>query len=265
MMQIYIPTYRRVSKQTTWGSLPPSLRQRTTLVCVADEADALRRATGGHVLVQPKHVTTISAKRQWIVDQCETEKLVMLDDDLRFCVRDPKLGTGKYDGKDYIGGGVTLNTAGPKDVEAMFAELEAQLDTYAHAGFSMRMGNQSRTPKWHENKRTVYALAYDVERLRRFARFDDIEHREDMWVTLKLLTAGLANSVSYKYAVDQVYGKTGGESAAGRTMDRSNDDAYRLAAEFPEYVRAVQKNYKASTPRVEVVAQWTKAWNQTFA
>lgn len=259
MMHIYIPTYRRVDKQKTWSGLPADIRQRTTLVCVAEEAQALRRATGARVLVQPPHIKTISAKRQWIVDQCDAEKLVMLDDDLRFCARDPVRGMGRLEGKDVVGGGVYLPTSSMKDVQTMFGELEDQLDDYAHAGISMRSGNQSRFPGWHENKRMIYVLAYDVERLRRFARFDSIAHREDMWVTLKLLTAGFSNSVSYKYAIDSHYNKAGGEASAGRTVHASNLDAQRLADEFPKYVRAVEKTYK-SIPRVEVVVQWSKAW-----
>lgn len=264
MMQIYIPTYRRVSVQKTWSGLPADIRQRTTLVCVAEEAQALRSATGAKVLIQPAHIKTIAAKRQWIVDQCDAEKLVMLDDDLRFCARDPVRGMGRVEGKEVVGGGVYLPTSSRKDVQAMFGELEEQLDTYAHAGISMRSGNQSRFPGWHENKRMIYVLAYDVARLRRFARFDGIAHREDMWVTLKLLTAGLANTVSYKYAIDSHYNKAGGEASAGRTVTASNEDAHKLAREFPKFVKAVEKSYK-SIPRVEVVVQWSRAWQKHLA
>jgi hypothetical protein len=256
-LRIYIPTYRRVDRQLTWSFLPLAVRARTTLVCPADEATALRRATGGTVLVQPAHVTTISAKRQWIVDQCDAETLCMLDDDLRFSVRDPVSGRGTSDD----GRGCALLKAGPRDVERMFAELEAQLNTYAHAGVSMRMGNQSRTLGWHENKRMCYVLAYRTNTLRRFARFDEIAHREDMMVTLRLLQAGYANSVSFEFTADQVYAAKGGEAAAGRSMDASNADAERLAAAFPDLVRVVEKIYKVSTLRKEVVVQWNKAWN----
>ena len=260
-LSIYIPTYRRTGRQITWGFLPKSVREHTTLVCPADEADALRRATGGRVLVQPPHVKTIAAKRQWIVDQCDTEQLCMLDDDLRFSVRDPVAGRGTNEDA----GGCALNKVGPRDVERMFSEMSDQLTQYAHAGVSMRMGNQSRPPGWHTCKRMVYVLAYDVATLRRWARFDEIAHREDMMVTLRLLQAGFANVVSYEFTADQVYASKGGESAAGRDMEASNEDACRLAATFPGLVRVTSKAYKVSTVRQEVVVQWNKAWNKALS
>jgi len=257
-MRIYIPTYRRVDRQLTWSFLPKSVQARTVLVCPKDEAAALRRATGGTVLVQPASITTIAKKRQWIVDQCDAEYLCMLDDDLRFSVRDPVAGLGTNED----GRGCALLKTGPRDVERMFSELEQQLHTHAHGGISMRMGNQSRPPGWHECKRMVYVLAYDLAVLHRFARFDEIAHREDMMVTLRLLQAGYANTVSYEFTADQVYASKGGESAAGRSMDESNKDAERLAAAFPDLVRVTEKAYKGSTPRKEVVVQWNKAWNR---
>lgn len=264
--KIYIPTYRRTHAQVTLRYLSPRLRQHTLLVCVEQEADALRRL-GAPVLVQPPEITTITAKRQWIVDQHKGDKLFMLDDDLRLCVRDPVHGRGRYkggkpDGEDI---GVRLNTARPEDAERMFKEWLRQLDLYAHAGISARAGNQGRTPQWWENKRMMYALGYNVAPLRKYGgRFDDIGHREDMYVALRLLTSGHRNSVSYEFAVDQVYNKAGGESAAGRKVENSNADAEKLAALFPQFVKTVAKAYKVSVPRIEVNVQWNKAFNQVF-
>jgi hypothetical protein len=256
-LHIYIPTYRRVHAQVTLSRLPPKWLERTTLVCVREEAKPLSKL--GNVLVQPAHIKTIAAKRQWIVEQCKHDKLVMLDDDLRICMRRNGTRSTKYPGD------VALVQADHAMQDLFFTELEEQLDTYAHAGCSMRMGNQSSLPLWHENKRMCYVLAYQTEVLRRFARFDEIAHREDMYVTLKLLRAGYANSVSYLWAADQIYNKAGGESAAGRSMEKSNADAYTLAKLFPDHVKANMKNYKDSVPRVEVVVQWTKAFNERLS
>jgi hypothetical protein len=260
-MHIYIPTYRRVDAQITLTRMPREWRERTTLVCVRDEEKPLRdRYRDVNILVQPSEVKTIAAKRQWIVDQCPHDKLVMIDDDIRLCVRRLGMQSGKYPEGD-----VSLLQADKFSQALLFQELETQLDKYAHAGVSMRMGNQSRAPGWHENKRMCYLLAYRTETLRRFARFDTIAHREDMYVTLRLLTAGFANTVSHLWAADQIYNKAGGENAAGRSMDASNKDAYRLAEMFPQFVRAEKKAYKNSVQRVEVVVRWTKAFNENLS
>lgn len=261
-MAIYIPTYRRVAMQKTWTFLSPDTRERTTLVCVKDEAKALHRATGGRVLVQPERVQTISAKRQWLVDQCSHPYLVMLDDDLRLCVRDPIHGQGKSVNEE-----VRLLPCNRKESDRLFTELREQLNSYVHAGISMRMANRGMAPGWYPCKRMCYVLGYEVATLRQFARFDAIAHREDMWVTLKLLEHGFANSVSFEFCADQLYAKKGGESAAGRKMKESNKDAEKLAAEFPGLVKAQWRDYRAavSIKRLECTVQWKKAWAQHLA
>jgi hypothetical protein len=261
-LHIYIPTFRRVHSQTTLQRIPKDWKKRTTLVAVKEEADSLRRIYGVDVLVQPKEVTTITAKRQWIVEQCDHDKLVMLDDDLRMCVRKNGMKSTQY---SKGGGDVALVQADFSSQSQFFGELEDQLDDYAHAGCSMRMGNQSRLPGWHENKRMCYVLAYQTEIVRRFADFSEIRHREDMLVTLRLLDAGYANTVSFMWAADQVYNKSGGESAAGRSMEASSKDALKLARMYPHLVKAVEKAYKVSVPRVEVVVQWNKAFNGSLS
>lgn len=261
-MDVYIPTYRRVHMQKTWTFLSSRVRERTTLVCVADEAKSLARATGARILVQPARVQTIAAKRQWIVDQCEQPYLCMLDDDLRLCVRDPIWGQGKSVNEE-----VRLLPCNNRESDRLFIELRAQLDTHAHAGISMRMANRGMLPGWYSCKRMCYVLAYDVATLRQFARFDSIAHREDMWVTLKLLEHGFANSVSFEFCADQLYAKSGGESAAGRKMKDSNKDAEKLASEFPGLVKVQMRNYRAavSIKRLEVNVQWKRAWAQYLA
>ena len=260
-MHVYIPTYRRVNMQKTWTFLSERMRECTTLVCVKDEAKSLYRATRGRVLVQPERVRTISEKRQWIVDQHETAWLAMLDDDLRLSVRDPIFGQGKSKNDE-----VRLLPCDSKiggESDRLFRELRKQLDSYAHAGISMRMANRGMLPGWHQCKRMCYVLAYHLPTLREFARFDAIKHREDMWVTLKLLEAGFANSVSFEFCADNLYAKKGGESAAGRSMDASNKDTQRLAKEFPDLVKAQWRDYRASVSikRLEVTVQWKRAWS----
>ena len=123
------------------------------------------------------------------------------------------------------------------------------------------MANRGMLPGWHLNKRMCYVLAYRLDTLRRFARFDSIAHREDMWTTLKLLEHGFANSVSFEFCADQLYAKAGGESAAGRNMKDSNKDAEKLARAFPGLVKVQLRNYRAavSIKRLEVQVQWKQA------
>lgn len=85
-MKIYIPTRGRVDRQITLRSLPASLRGRTWLVAPKDEVPHLKKLHK-NVTAQPDEVTTIAAKREWIVKQHKGDKLIMLDDDCGFYAR----------------------------------------------------------------------------------------------------------------------------------------------------------------------------------
>src|SRR3954470_18415026 len=94
-LQIVIPSYRRMARQSTLSYLPPEWAKRTTLV--VDEQDAsvqrLYDLRGARLLVHPPEVDTIAKKRAWIIRNPEFAKIVMFDDDLRFAVRRIAMGT----------------------------------------------------------------------------------------------------------------------------------------------------------------------------
>jgi hypothetical protein len=91
VMQIIIPTRGRKNQQTTLEQLPPELRRRTTLVCPEREVSGLR---GLHkdveIIAEPYRNMRIAQKREWIVRtwlEAGYDKIIMLDDDLRFATR----------------------------------------------------------------------------------------------------------------------------------------------------------------------------------
>lgn len=251
-MQIVIPTYRRVHDQATFLGLPGELHKRVTFV--VDERDsaglwAKYRETGVTMLVHPPGIATIAQKRAWILGSMKHEKIVMLDDDLRFAARLTPEST-------------KLAPATPLQVLEGFIRLEDALSLYAHAGFSARQGNNNLEAGWHENTRMMYVLGYRTEVVREHCQLGRIEHREDMDYTLQLLRAGFANSVYTDLCVDQRYNAAGGASASGRTVAASNADAHKLAELHPGVVKVVQKAYSGSVPRQEVIVQWKKAYQK---
>jgi len=249
-MRIYIPTKGRTHKQVTLSNLPRSFREQVTIVCPEKEALWHQRSYPTcEVLVQPDPKMGISEKRKWIVDTTPYERIVMLDDDLRFAVRredDP----GKF------------RPAVEKDIIVAFSTLDAILDGQTpHAGFAARGGSIGESAKkggWQEGKRQMYVLGYHIPTVREHAVFGRLSTHEDMDVTLQLLTKGFPNLVNFTFVVDQKFGNPGG-CTDERTVEINNADSLALAALHPGFVRTTKKEYTGSTPRVEVVCAWVKA------
>lgn len=249
-LRIYIPTYRRTEAQHTYGALPDFWKARTTFVCDGRDWKILKIMEGLHeesdVLLVPSWVKTIAQKRAFILQNTRHVKIVMMDDDLRFAAR--------------TGEGVSLRPATPEDVHEAIQALDGALDTYAHAGFSARQGNNHLEPGWKNTARMMYVLGYRPQILRHRCALGRIEHREDFDYTLQLLRQGFDNMILADVCVDQRFNAPGGCSEQ-RTMEASNADAKKLAELHPGLVKVVEKDYKTSVPRLEVRVSWKKALN----
>lgn len=250
---IYIPTLGRIDKQLTLQRLPDAAgakKDRVWLVAPKSEAKKLERKWEVPVLTQPDTVVNIAQKRAWIIEQCRHERLIMLDDDLRFCYRDswssPSMLTCATDHE-----GANFH----------WKRLEYFLTKYAHAGLTARMGAQEKRHAWHFNSRMMYVLGYQTKILQKECELGRIRTREDMDYTLQLFRKGYRNLVNFRLVVDQYFDKPGGMRNE-RTIEQSDKDALKLAKWFPKYVRVVEKNYKQSIPRKEVQVDWKKAYNK---
>ena len=85
-MRIYIPTRGRADSQVTLSFFPDDMRQNVTLVVDHDEADEYGQYDC-NIMVCPDTVFDIATKRKYIHDNADDNKIVMLDDDLRFYIR----------------------------------------------------------------------------------------------------------------------------------------------------------------------------------
>jgi len=250
-MKIIIPTKGRINNQLTIANLPIELQKITTLVCPEKERFwHSQRHAHISIVVQPDPNMGIAEKRYWIIKTCQEDKLVMLDDDLRLAIRridDPGL----------------FRKAGPEDIIKAFRELEEILSPeIPHAGFAVRgsgIGDAAKRGGWQiTGKRAMYSLAYHVPTVLANAEFNRISTHEDIDITLQLLRKGFPNAINFSFVTDQAFGKPGGCSDE-RTVEKNNLDVLKLVELHPGYVRIVEKDYKVSTPRLEVVCAWQKA------
>lgn len=253
-MKIYIPTRGRTGRQITLRHLAGTkLRDKVTIVCPSDEAASFRLIYPWlEVLEQADDDFTIAKKREWIMRLASEqghEKIVMFDDDLHFYVR-------REDKPD------RLRYTKASDIEFWLSELEQKLsEETPHAGFGARQGNNNREAGWQTPDRMMLALGYHLPTVLREVELGRIETREDMDVALQLLRKGYPNAVCHTFVVGQEgagYAATGGCSGQ-RTTEASNADAHRLAELHPGYVRVVERAYRSSVPRAEVVCSWAKA------
>ena len=261
-MEIIIPTKGRTNTQLTITFFPKELRQRTTFVCPAKEVQRLKELRIDpeyQVVAQPDPNWKIAAKRAWIIQEWARrghDKIVMLDDDLRFSTR--------ISADDWH-----LKEIHKQDLIPEFKKLEDKLGPeFPHVGFGQRQGNQNITePGWKIPGKMCYVLGYYLPIVTRECKFDLVELREDMAISLQLLLKGYPNAILTETCVDQrEFGKKAskikrdeGGCARERTVEASNAEAQRLAELFPGYVSLIQRDYKSSTPRIEVICQWQKA------
>jgi len=261
-VRIVIPTYRRVERQITLRNIPKRWHKRTDLI--VDEVDAayLKKTVpaGVSLIVHPPSVTSIAKKRKWILEHYNTtgvDKIMMFDDDLRFSRR--RYSKPLKKGKPLPPFNIT--TASEEEIDWALRKVDRALDKYVHVGIGPRQGNNGilSAHRWYANSRMIYALGYRVPEVVEHCVLGRIEHREDMELCLQLLTQGYPNRVLVELVVDQTYNSKGGASLE-RNMTASNADAEKLAQMFPDFVKVVEREYKQSVSRKEVIVRWKKAY-----
>lgn len=252
-MKILIPTYRRVNSQTTFKNLPE--RWKKEVVMVVDSEDAIELKSlpefnGIDFWIRPEYIKGIAQKRAWIIGNILEDKIVMMDDDLSFEVRD---GQG------------STRAAEPSDLGHWLDELSFKLDSYAHAGFSVRRHNDKLPKGWFENNRMQCVLGYRPEIMRKHCELGRVETREDFDYTLQLLKKGFPNAICAEILFSQKINAPGGISTY-RTVESSNAEALQLAALHPGIVNAVERQYKTQKSefgtRTEVICYWKKAYQE---
>jgi hypothetical protein len=260
MFRIIIPTRGRTDSQLTITFFPKELREITTFIAPKKE---IFKLSGIYIDSPPEYVAqpdpdwNIAQKRTWVFQWAHEQgydKIIMLDDDLRFSTR---VSEGDWHLREIAG----------KELIPEFERIRDKLGPeFPHVGFGQRQGNQTlKEVGWKSPGKMCYALGYHVPTVLKECEFNRVAIREDMELSLQLLTKGYPNAIWTQTVVDQrEFGKSGGCSNE-RTIEKSNEEARKLVELFPDYVSVVERAYKASVPRIEVVCQWQKALQDGLA
>jgi hypothetical protein len=244
---LFIPTLGRLKRQATLTALADA-GLRVTLVVQRHEARAYRKRWGRvatDILILPRRITTIGPTRQWILEQHTGQRIVMLDDDLRFSTR--------HHGSKFL-------TSTAFEIRQMIARLDRSLRTLAHASIGSRQGAHTQ-PLRAWNTRMQRVLGYNVDMvLDAGASFTRIEPLSDFDMTLQLLRLGFKNVVHYRWAQDELGGfNAPGGCSLWRTSKRLRKAQRKLVRLHPNFVRAYERTFTDGSARTELRVQWKRA------
>lgn len=249
-MEIYILSKGRAHKQITWANLPSAIQGVAKIAVYPEELPAYAKYPTISVNCKERGV---GHKRQWLIEQCKSRYICMLDDDLTFATRrddDP----------------TKFLAAAPAEVSEMFTDISQHLQNgYAHVGVASREGGNRRTEQYMEVGRMMRVLAYDIDALAwAGARFDEVQLMEDFNVTLRLLREGKPNCILNWIVQNQSGSNAVGGVSTYRTMEKQTKAAMELARLHPGFVGVVEKSTKTAWGggvRTDVVIQWRKAYD----
>lgn len=251
-MEIYIPTRGRVF-QETFASLPDDLNDRIIFVIPFDDGKFLNLDNAGteRILRTPAKISGIGPTRQWIIDQAQDKKIVMLDDDLVFASRREDEPT-------------KFRVALPAELHTLINSIDCHLDSFAHVGVSTREGGNRDISEHAFNTRLLRVLAYRTDVLRNEGiRFDRLELMEDFDVTLQLLRKGYSNCKINWIVHNQRSSNAPGGCSTYRTREKQSQAARGLAALHPSFVNVVIKKTKTAwngQERQDVIVKWKRAF-----
>ena len=262
-MKIIIITRGRVGKQSTLANLPKEFWEDTLICCPPDERHDFgvtsREVENGLVLptmLYEPWPMDYSQKFQWILDGADGQlsgKVVIMDDDLRFCVRDPANPT-KLLSDDMWGSGLA---------DGLYL-MEELLDDYPLIGFHPRAMANNCSDGVMLNKRinAVQGLNLDLIGDVGVAKYPILA---DMFLNLTLLTRGQENALICGPYWDQVgTSNAPGGCSLHRTWEQQRDVVLGLEVAFPQFVTVKQKVVKngwwgPDKPRYDFIIQWKKA------
>lgn len=247
-MEILIPTYGRRWNQSTWESLPQSVKDITSLVIQKRELPVWEDANV-RTRVLPDHIQTVGPTRQWIIDNYSGRVLIM-DDDLVFATR-RKDDPSKFTPSSH------------SDIEDMIASVESALYTYPVVGVCPREGGNRKTAPFDVNTRIIRVTGLNLDILKEHdVRYDRLPVMEDFDMLLQMLELGYDNMCLNSWVHNQGGSNTAGGCSTYRTDELQKQSAEKLHELHKPFVKVVKKKTKTAwggKERTDVIIQWKKA------
>lgn len=249
---VYIPTKGRKSLPLyTLSQIQKFSDVNPIIVCPTEEAESCRFQNLPVQTVDKKYLGQVW---QHILENCPTQGVIIIDDDLRFCVR-------------YIGIYDWLEQIKDKELNGMFQWMNEQLDAgFVHGSISIRKGNHFIEESFRDCANAKDCLFFNRDvLLQENARLDRLKTMQDFDITLQLMNKGYPNRVGYNWCCDQIDPAAEGGTTLYRTPEVQKEAAYQLAEFWPDYVKVIKKKAKSKSTiygdeRYDVKVAWRKCW-----
>lgn len=262
---IYIPTRGRIgkSRQVTLREFTQYSSYVPILVCPPDE---LKHHSKYHHRVMKCPKSGIGPTRQWLLENCDSDVMIMADDDMRFSYRPVP---------------TRIKLERLFDLNPMIRWIEDLVlkHNFIHGGLGPRQGNNCK--ELSKSRRVEIYCGHLVQRCVRVnnfhfinpiavrdceGRLDALPVMEDLHFTLDLLLKGHPNIVIHDYVWNQEGSGAAGGCSLYRTPKVQTEGAKGLKLAFPEFVSVVTKksisssnSWKDFKERDDVRVQWSKA------
>ena len=243
-MHIYIPTRGRASDLVI--KIPPAWQSRAFFVVDSYEYDEYMKNNPDKNIIVSEGANGITQKRQWILDNSETDYVCQVDDDVNIAAR--------------IDNSTSLRKATDEDLTNMYNHIEYMLKEkhFAMVGVGPRFMQQAK-PKYSywQKISTMWAVNKFILNKEGIALNPDIAVMEDFILNLQLLTRGYPNILLHDWCHSDKINKPGGCSIF-RNITNQQESAEYLQSLFPKYV-TVKGRYNDLSMKS---SNWRISWSK---
>jgi len=249
---VYIPTKGRknsslktIKQILTYSDIKP------IIICPKEEVNRFKIYDLSIKAIDKKYLGQVW---QYILENCPTPGVIIIDDDLRFCVR-------------YLGIHDWLEQIQNKELNEMFNWMSNQLDVgFVHGAISIRKGNHFVEEDFRDCTNAKDCLYFNRDvLLAENIRLDRLKTMQDFDITLQLLSKGYPNRVGYNWCCDQIDPTAEGGTTLYRTPKVQKEAAYQLAEIWPRIINVVKKKARNKSniygnERYDVRIAWRRCW-----
>lgn len=236
MIEIVIPTLKRLSKQITLSNIPDEHKRFATLVVQPQEENEAKKihdrvfVLSGNDIGFAKTIKEITY--EWSVNRAS--KFWILDDDLSFMYN------------DLTDDGWKKSKLSDQQFASMIGETEEWISQgilHGGIGTTWEPPSPSKYP-FNTNCRIMTNKFYNGLVLAEYWKeidWDGCCGAEDFYVNLQLLTRGFENRVWFKYVVSPSDTNADGGCSTYRDVAYHNNAMETLKTKFPEFVTLKEK------------------------
>ena len=262
MMELVIPTFKRLHNQITLHNIPKSLLENVTLVVQPQEEIEAKKIHHKIFVVSDNNIGFAKTIRDLTYEFAVNRqtRFWILDDDLTF-LRHYEKDDGKLKKEPMV----------EKDFVEVLEKTNKWMDKgFSHGAFGTTWNNPLGKFPYVENSRIMTNKYYDGKVISKI--WKDIDWvgccgAEDFYVNLQLLTKGYPNRVWYEFIVNPGESHKDGGCSIYRDAEYHNKSCEELKRLFPQFITIKYKPNPNKNMKGVMMAhsqvQWKKAYQSS--